>query len=381
MAPRRWDIITGEYPPQRGGVSDYTQQIASGLSACGDTVHVWAPGPEDAVRMEHGVEIHRLPGCFGPRAIWTMERAFSQMKGPRRLLVQYVPHAFGWKALNVLFCLWLLVRRHDEIWAMFHEVSFPLSRRQSLRHNFLGMVTLGMAAAVARGADRIFISTPAWRPRLQRLVPRAKLSIWMPVPTNISTSADPAEVRVVRRRIAGVPGAALIGHFSSYSTLTAPLLVQWLGQLLMCCPSRAGLVIGYHSSGYADEILRQFPALASRLHSIENLDRREVAVHLAACDILVQPYADGVSTRRTSMMAALALGMPIITNHGPATEPLWSESGSVALTLSGSPDDVVRIAEDLLARPGLRAELGSRAAGLYAREFVVERTINQLRSL
>jgi len=39
----RWAILTGEYPPQPGGVSDYTRLVAEGLAVGGDEVHVWAP--------------------------------------------------------------------------------------------------------------------------------------------------------------------------------------------------------------------------------------------------------------------------------------------------------------------------------------------------
>ena len=38
-----WHIITGEYPPAPGGVSDYTEAVAAGLAAAGDEVHVWCP--------------------------------------------------------------------------------------------------------------------------------------------------------------------------------------------------------------------------------------------------------------------------------------------------------------------------------------------------
>ena len=40
-----WHIVTGEYPPARGGVSDYTFAIANGLASAGDEVNVWCPGP------------------------------------------------------------------------------------------------------------------------------------------------------------------------------------------------------------------------------------------------------------------------------------------------------------------------------------------------
>ena len=49
----RWAVLTGEYPPQSGGVSDYTRLVAKGLAAAGDQVVVYAPpqsiGPDPSV--------------------------------------------------------------------------------------------------------------------------------------------------------------------------------------------------------------------------------------------------------------------------------------------------------------------------------------------
>jgi hypothetical protein len=41
MPALTWAILTGEYPPQAGGVSDYTRLVARGLAECGDRVHDW----------------------------------------------------------------------------------------------------------------------------------------------------------------------------------------------------------------------------------------------------------------------------------------------------------------------------------------------------
>ena len=40
----RWHLVTSEYPPDIGGVSDYTAQLARALAGAGDEVHVWCPG-------------------------------------------------------------------------------------------------------------------------------------------------------------------------------------------------------------------------------------------------------------------------------------------------------------------------------------------------
>ena len=39
-----WHIIAPEYPPNTGGVGDYSKQLAINLRSAGDEVHVWCPG-------------------------------------------------------------------------------------------------------------------------------------------------------------------------------------------------------------------------------------------------------------------------------------------------------------------------------------------------
>jgi len=51
--------------------------------------------------------------------------------------------------------------------------------------------------------------------------------------------------------------------------------------------------------------------------------------------VLLQPYEDGVTTRRGSIIAALALGVPVVTTTGRMTEPLWRASAAVTLVADG----------------------------------------------
>ena len=69
--------------------------------------------------------------------------------------VEYVPHAFGFKAMNLPFCCWLWARRRHKIFVMFHEVAFG-SASLALEYNVLALITKLMATLVARAASRIF---------------------------------------------------------------------------------------------------------------------------------------------------------------------------------------------------------------------------------
>ena len=64
-----WAVLTGEYPPDPGGVSDYTRSVASALARAGDVVHVWTPQTEGAPPSDPGVRLHVLADGFTPRTL------------------------------------------------------------------------------------------------------------------------------------------------------------------------------------------------------------------------------------------------------------------------------------------------------------------------
>src|SRR5262245_64719668 len=113
-----WHIITSEYPPQPGGVSDYTYHLAAGLAAAGDEVQIWCPPASSPEPETPGVAVHRELGHAGIHDLLRVGRELNRRPGPRRLLVQWVPHGYGRRSMNLPFCLWLWgrsVRSRDSV--------------------------------------------------------------------------------------------------------------------------------------------------------------------------------------------------------------------------------------------------------------------------
>jgi glycosyltransferase involved in cell wall biosynthesis len=108
------------------------------------------------------------------------------------------------------------------------------------------------------------------------------------------------------------------------------------------------------------------------------LEPSALSVHLQACALLIQPYNDGVSTRRGSVMAGLAHGRPIVSNLGINTEPIWPESAAMALAPAFDPLALVGEVEAVLADPARRARLGADGLAVYDRHFALERTIEAM---
>jgi glycosyltransferase involved in cell wall biosynthesis len=116
------------------------------------------------------------------------------------------------------------------------------------------------------------------------------------------------------------------------------------------------------------------------VHGTGTLSSDDVSRHLNACDVMVQPYPDGVSTRRTTAMAALAHGRPLATTCGVLTEPLWAASSAVSLAPAGDVSTLAMEAAALAADPARAARMGSQGAALYELLFDVRHTVAALRS-
>ena len=378
-----WAILTGEYPPQQGGVSDYTWLIAHALIAAGDTVHIWAP-PSGGIDSSGNAEVtvHRLPDHFAYRSLAELERAFKQLPEGTQVLVQYVPHSYGWKAMNLPFCVWLWLRKkRHQINIMFHEVAFPwVAGRHFFRHNFLSFINRLMAALVARSARRIYISIPGWSDLLHFLSGGRALE-WLPVPSNIPRQADPQRVRILRERLLGErveSNKQAVGHFGTFSPHLTSELQFIVPTLLETAHAVIFLCVGRGGAEFAEVLRHKHPALAARVVGTGELSPPEVAEHLAACDLLIQPYPDGISSRRGSAMAGLALGRPILTTRGPLTEPIWEASGAVRLV--GAAEEMPAQAQALLADSEALARLGNAGEKLYREHFDLRHTIDRLRA-
>ena len=155
------------------------------------------------------------------------------------------------------------------------------------------------------------------------------------------------------------------------------MLTATLTELAALAPDAAVLLVGRGSAEFAGRLVSARPELAGRVAASGGLSGADAAAHLKACDLLIQPFPDGVSSRRTSAMAGLACGLPVVTNLGPLSEPVWA--GAVAAAPTPDPAAVARRAAGLLADPPGRAALAARAAALYRDSFALAHTVAALR--
>ena len=119
-------------------------------------------------------------------------------------------------------------------------------------------------------------------------------------------------------------------------------------------------------------------ALGLRIQSAGELSESAISAHLLSCDLLVQSYYNGVSTSRTSVMAGLHHGIPVVTFEGSNTEQIWRQSEAVALVPWPSISQAAERISQLLDSPEERTRLANTGKNLYHMHFCVEKAVETL---
>jgi glycosyltransferase involved in cell wall biosynthesis len=358
-----WHVLTGEFPPDCGGVGDYTADLARALEAAGDRVHVWAPR-------------HTLPDRFGRASRRRLAEALQETPGI--VLLQYVPNALGARGMNVRFCVWLrtLASKGVDVRVMFHEPYFYYSLSRPWR-NALAVAQRVMAAVLLQASGTTYLSTDTWR---RYLTPRAGGLRFqtLPIPSSVPGTGSPASIAKWRHAFAS--GEMVVGHFGTYGEHVADELFRVLPLVAARSPHARFAFIGAGGVEFLDRLGRRDARVAARSSATGRLDGEQTASALRACDVMIQPYPDGITTRRTSAMAGLRNSVATVSTKGALTESIWTQSQAVALAPAGDAAAFAEVVSTLLKDPAARDALARRGARTYDGRFAIEHTIAALRA-
>jgi glycosyltransferase involved in cell wall biosynthesis len=100
------------------------------------------------------------------------------------------------------------------------------------------------------------------------------------------------------------------------------------------------------------------------------LDADELSLRLWASDLVLLPFVDGVSTRRSTLMAPLAHARPVLALRGYNTDRVLLERpDALMLTPAGDPDAFARAAVALTDDSEQLRALGAAGHRLYTEAF------------
>ena len=361
-------LVSAEYPPQQGGVGDYTRELASALGHQGADAFVLTGGAPVAGDAAGPVPVERCIRGWGWRAWWDLDHALRRL-APQVVNVQYQAAAYG---LHPAINLW--PRRAWRDWPIvvtFHDLRVPYLFPKAGRLRFRAVVEM------AQSARRAIVTNIEDQAVLSPLL--AQPPALIPIGSNIHPAPPPGFDRAAWRSQAGVAaGETVLAYFGFLNeSKGGEELVRALAALRQRGLAVSLWMIG-GQIGTSDPTNQAYLARVRQLIGelgVEPWVRwtgfvgpAEVSAHLLSADLCVLPYRDGVSFRRGSLMAALAHGLPVVSTV-PRLLPAEIKDGqNMALVPPGDAEALAGRIAALIADPAARVRLGEGAREL-ARRF------------
>lgn len=345
-------LLTPHLPPDRCGVGDYSARLAEALAGAGHRVTILTERRHASGPGIPGVEVKATIDRWDLRGMAALKREVRAI-GADRLVLQWEPHLYSPRGLNlaVPFTIAALARGGQRVQAMFHELWVEIGAG---RTSIVGSPLQRFAARLIVGASsHVGVSIEAWADELRRKSPKRRHLIeWIPVGTTILPPAAPD--RAAARRQAGVaPDERIVVYFSPRGSGKDCALVDAVWNRLKDLPRVRWVVIGAERDE-ARKILPRMSADPSALFA-GYLSPDMVSRWLLAADLCLVPFVDGISTRRTSAIAAMAHGAPVASNTGRLTDSIF-RSGP-CLLWPPEPEAMAAAARELLDDPKRLAAL------------------------
>ena len=286
--------VTGEYPPHRGGIADYTYHLRDEIEELGfGSLVLTLEGAE-------GPGVMTIGSWSWPVALQIREIAFEHQID--LVHIQYQAGAFDMhpavNALPTTLSAWLRL----PVLTTFHDLRVPYLFPKAGRLRNAVMLRMARASACA------IVTNPGD----QRILERAEIPTRR-VPLGPSL---PSPDRTIR----GSNGCRDVGYFGFPSREKG--LLDLLSALHRFAePERPRLVLvgapqpdsGTHEYLSASEVYDYAEELSVEIEITGYLPPQEAANRLAQCAALSLPFPNGASQRSSALIAALNLGRPVVT--------------------------------------------------------------------
>lgn len=385
-------IVTGEFPPRQGGIADYTANLADHLAGCGiEIIVLTSPAPAGRASSSEHQAFQILPtvknwgfGCW---------RKIKDVARSHRVDLVHLQYQAAMYDLHPAIHLlpWWLHRRMDIAIAMtLHDFSVPylFPKAGSLRD-----VTLRL---LIRGCDGVIATNLEDLARLAEIHPPSR-RFHIPIGSNVYPRPPEAYDRAAWRDRLGIdPNELLIAYFGLLNhSKGVPTLLEALRLLLDVGRPAHLLMIGAGvgdsdptNAIYREEIKREIEQLQVESHVTWTGQGTLEAIsgHLLAADVAALCFKDGASFRRTTLLAALAHGLPVLTTYRPDGSPADGLNDGINCRLVPPclPEATERILAELADDPALRARL-SKGGRILAMQFewsaIAEKTIRAYREI
>lgn len=359
-------FITGEYPPMRGGISDYTERLAGALDDVG-----WEPW----VMTHTAARANPDPRVLSRLTKWDwsltakVRQALNDSKADI-IHIQYQTGAFAMHpAINMLPLALRRSRPRIPVVTTFHDLRKPYLFPKA------GVIRLWANRALAFGSRSIVVTNDDDHSQIMRFPRLAQRTEVIPLGGSLP-AVDPVDRAGFRRNLGIADTSCAIGFFGF---VTRDKGLDILIDALEWLPDhRPHLVIvggeladtDLTSSSYVHQIRHRLSSTPVPVTMTGHLDAQAAAETLSVLDLIVLPFRSGASLRSSSLIAAVRSGTAVLTTEPRARDSLRPLTGgqSIGLVPAGDVNALARGIQALLVDPASRqrlAEHGKASAGAF----------------
>ncbi|MBU6432788.1 MAG: glycosyltransferase family 4 protein [Nitrospirae bacterium] len=399
-------IISAAFPPMRAGEAEHALHLCTHLSSRGADVHLLTTKGQSA---PESVSFH----IHAAMKSWSWSDALTLVTMLRKIqpdLVLLIYTAWIYQSHPMITFAPTIVKR------VLRKASFITqletikeeNRLQSLATRAIRKcVKYGVGSAgvdyvmgtLYRDSDRLIVLSERHLIQLCTLMPEvvSKTEV-VPPPPLIPMCADVQTARDQgRARLALNQDHFLLAYFGYVDQTKGVETLLQAVQLVTKQASNMRLVMIGGGRGTAKTALGQsVESVVSYAREMESLSERlgiadkvtwlpgyssssqEASMYLYAADVCVLPFDQGVILSRSSLAAAAAHGLPIITTRGEHLESPFQHEVNVFLCSPKDPDALALAIRRVMSSPDLRLKL-TEGAGQLAREwFSWEKAVTRL---
>lgn len=349
-------ILSPLLPPMRGGLADHTLLLARHL---GEQIPVAVLSSRD-VYTDAPFPIRASVHNWDDVNELSLELSATPQDAV--LVWQYVPHMYGRGGVNrQLPALWRRLRAEGRKQVMIaHEIMAPWGRWPN--HWWYAWNHRQQWRALLDTAHLIPISTEAWHEEWARREPAAApRMLTLPSPSSIPRVPVGPDHREAWRKAQGLPPDIRIllwwGSVSGAKQLTW-VIDAWetacarLGPVALC-------IAGGSPSINLPGSLRPLARVLGYLKS------EDVSRCLQAADLVVLPFSDGASERRTTLMAALEHGIAVASTSGHNTGSTLRAADFLSLTPADDEEAFLEGVTHLLREDDARRTMAARGKAAH----------------
>jgi glycosyltransferase involved in cell wall biosynthesis len=361
--PNGFLVVCPTAPGWFDGVADYAASLAARLLAYGHASLLGLPEASSRAGDTRGAGAVPRVIVTRWRELWRRRRepAFDEPA----VLLQYVPQLYLCRTDFVWLLLWLARQRWRgrAVVVTVHEYAVPAG---SIRQTIVRLLLNGVMLVIGSLASHLVVTFEVPRRRLRRLLFwKAQRITLIPVGSNIPMSAGPTGPAA-----SGPVACVIFGQPEAMSPPVVAALGSWLQERGRSVRIRW---IARSRQAVRSLLERQCGTGADALEIVERAPAQAVSNLLASSDLCLAPIVDGVSTRRTTIMAALAHGLPIVGTDGICTDDVLRSAEACLLAAPADGAAFIRHAQALVADAPRRARMGQAARALFDAQFSWDR--------